>query len=63
MTEDTWPTTPDDRARLLARMAARESVGMTDDELAAWDCARREDKALDLALADGRDERLRRLWE
>lgn len=63
MTEENWPTTPEDRARLLARMDARDSVVMTDDELAAWAHARREDKAWEMAHADERDERLRKVWE
>ena len=63
MTEENWPNTPEDRARLLARMDARDPVAMTDDELAAWARARREDKAWDLAHAAEHDERLQKVWE
>jgi len=63
MTEDNWPATPEGRARLLARMDAREPVPMTDDEIANWERSRREDKEWESAHAAERDERLRKVWE
>src|SRR5690242_14856969 len=59
MTEDNWPTTAEDRTRLLARMDSCEPVQMNDEQLAEWARVRRDDKAWDLATADERDERLR----
>jgi hypothetical protein len=63
MTEDNWPTTDEDRARLLARMESREPVQMSDAEVADWARIRRDEKAWDLAHADEQDERLRKVWE
>ena len=63
MTEDNWPTTPEGLAQLLARMDSREPLQMSEDELAEWERIRREEKERDLASADERDERLRKVWE
>jgi hypothetical protein len=47
--EEDWPTTPEGIAALLARMDAFEPVVLTDDERAAWERRRAEDKAWELA--------------
>jgi hypothetical protein len=63
MTEDNWPTTADGTARLLARMASREPLQLSEDEAAQWERVCREEKEWELAHADERDERLRKAWE
>jgi len=63
VTEENWPTTDEGRGRLLTRMAAREPFQMTADEIAAWERARREEKAWELSRADERDQQTRQAWE
>jgi hypothetical protein len=63
MTEDNWPTTPEERERLLARMDARHPLQMSEAEIATWERVRREDRASELARANDRDEQLRKIWE
>jgi hypothetical protein len=41
MREEDWPTTPEGIAALLKRWDELEPVGMTEEEIANWEAARR----------------------
>jgi hypothetical protein len=60
--EEDWPDTPEAIAEWLAWYDALEPLIFTEEERAAWETARREQKEFEKATFAERAEKLRRMW-
>lgn len=63
MREEDWPTTPEGIAALVAEIDAVEPLEMTDEEIANWEAARREQMQWELEHFEEHAESLRKMWE
>jgi hypothetical protein len=63
MREEDWPDTPEGKAAWLKWYDSLEPLIFTDDERAAWEAARKEQKDFEKAAFVQRAEKLRRIWE
>ena len=61
--EENWPDTPETIAAWLKWYDSLEPLIFTDEERAAWEAARREQKEFEKATFAERAEKLRRMWE
>jgi hypothetical protein len=61
--EEDWPETPEASAAWLKWYDSLEPLIFTDDERAAWESARKEQKDFEKAAFVQRAEKLRRIWE
>ncbi len=60
---DDWDDSPEGVAAWLRWYDSLQPLIYTDEEKAAWEAARREQKAWEIAHFDENAERLRRMWE
>ncbi len=60
--EADWPDTPDAIADWLKWYDSLEPLLFTEDERAAWETARQQQKAFEKATFEERAEKLRRTW-
>ena len=63
LSEEDWPTTPEEIARHLALMDQVEPFDMTPEEEATWQADRQARKEYEKAHFDEWSEALRRMWE
>jgi hypothetical protein len=63
LSEEDWPSTPDEIARHLALMDQIEPLVLTSDEEAEWVASREARKQLEKARFAERAEQLRGIWE
>jgi hypothetical protein len=61
--EQAWADTPEAIAEWLGWYDSLEPLMFTDQERAAWEAARREQKEFEKTTFEERAEKLRRLWE
>ena len=61
--DEDWPQTPEGIAQLLAAMDQIEPLIFTDEERAAWEAARAEQKAFEKSGFEARAEKLRGAWD
>lgn len=61
--EEDWSDTPEAVAEWLKWYDSLEPLIFTDQERAAWEAARREQKEFEKATFEERAEKLRRVWE
>ena len=61
--EDDWPDTPEAIADWHRWYDSLEPLIFTDEERAAWETARREQKEFEQAGFEERADKLRRIWQ
>lgn len=61
--EAAWPNTPEAVAEWLKWYDSLEPLVFTDEERAAWETARRDQKEFEKVTFTQRAEKLRRVWE
>jgi hypothetical protein len=61
--EEEWPDSPEAVADWLRWYDSLEPLVFTEEEQAAWEAARCEQKAFEQATSDERADKLRRIWQ